>query len=458
MKKLLPLTLALALAIPSALPARAASFPDVKESDWFYSYVNDLSDTGVVNGYPDGTFGPENLVRWDEALKLILLAAGESAQAPTGDGWASGYLTLAEERGYLAPGYYDLTQPISRQDVCILASRALRLGMPQGTVTFPDCGDPEILALAEAGIVQGIQQGDTLMFCGEQSLHRHEISAIIWRMQQYAGNPVTPPDSGDNNNNNGSNPGGDTPAGPGTTGKIPYRDQYLDALEGVPVFSHDPTSFYLSDGRMYTTDPDLTLLQGIDVSSHQGIVDWELVREDGIDFAMLRVGYRGYSVGSLNKDPNFTMNIENAQRAGLPVGVYFFSQAITVEEAREEAAFVLEALSGYDIQMPVVFDWEVIGTSKARTDGLSTATLGACAQAFCQMVEDAGYQPMIYFNVDTGYKNYDLRDIVRWPFWLAQYKEQPTFYYDFALWQYTSKGRVNGIQGNVDMDVYFVQR
>ena len=105
MKKLLPLTLALALAIPSALPARAASFPDVKETDWFYSYVTDLSDTGVVNGYPDGTFGPENLVRWDEALKLILLAAGESAQAPTGDGWASGYLTLAEERGYLAPGY-----------------------------------------------------------------------------------------------------------------------------------------------------------------------------------------------------------------------------------------------------------------------------------------------------------------------------------------------------------------
>ena len=97
MKKLLPLTLALALAIPSALPARAASFPDVKETDWFYSYVTDLSDTGVVNGYPDGTFGPENLVRWDEALKLILLAAGESAQAPTGDGWASGYLTLAEE-------------------------------------------------------------------------------------------------------------------------------------------------------------------------------------------------------------------------------------------------------------------------------------------------------------------------------------------------------------------------
>ena len=127
-----------------------------------------------------------------------------------------------------------------------------------------------------------------------------------------------------------------------------------------------------------------------------------------------------------------------------------------VEEALEEADFVLEAIRDCNITGPVVFDWEVIGKKEARTYGLDTDTLCAAANAFCSRIREAGYQPMIYFNAYAGYVKYDLSRVLDYPFWFAQYKAQPDFYYDFQLWQYTSSGKVDGIQGNVDMDVWLL--
>ena len=144
------------------------------------------------------------------------------------------------------------------------------------------------------------------------------------------------------------------------------------------------------------------------------------------------------------------------EQNGLRVGAYIFSQAITVEEAVQEADFLLEILAGKPIDGPVVFDWEVIGTKDARTYGLDTDTLCAAANAFCRRIEQAGYSPMIYFNSYAGYVKYDLSEIMEYPFWFAQYKEQPDFYYNFQMWQYTSSGKVNGIDGNVDLDVWML--
>lgn len=215
----------------------------------------------------------------------------------------------------------------------------------------------------------------------------------------------------------------------------------------------------------FSTDPDTgritclsrIALTGIDVSSHQGEVDWTAVAGDGIQFAMLRVGNRGYSQGSLNTDARFEENYAAAVENGLQVGAYFFSQAISVEEAEEEAQYTLDVLNGREMNLPVVFDWEPITEEEARTDGLDTETITACALAFCQRIQEGGYSSAVYFNASLGYLQYDYAQLSQLDSWYAQYDESwPTFAYAFDLWQYSKTGSVEGIGGNVDMDLYFL--
>ena len=140
------------------------------------------------------------------------------------------------------------------------------------------------------------------------------------------------------------------------------------------------------------------------------------------------------------------------------MGAYFFSQAVSVAEAQEEAYHVLDKLRGHEITGPVVFDWEVIGKSEARTYGIETGVLCAAANAFCKIIEDAGYDAMIYITDYAGYVKYDLSEVMDYPLWYARYDvDAPSFYYDFAMWQYSSKGSVDGIKGNVDMDIWFIK-
>ena len=141
---------------------------------------------------------------------------------------------------------------------------------------------------------------------------------------------------------------------------------------------------------------------------------------------------------------------------GMEVGVYFFSQALTPAEAEEEARFVLENLNGAYLEYPVVYDWEVISASGARTAGLSNTTLTDCAVTFCQSVAMAGYTPMIYYNLPVGYTHYQLDRLVGYDVWFAQYASTPSMYYNYRIWQYSDKGSVPGIEGNVDMDLAFI--
>ena len=144
--------------------------------------------------------------------------------------------------------------------------------------------------------------------------------------------------------------------------------------------------------------------------------------------------------------------------AGRETGVYFFSQAVTVEEAREEAQFLLDMLKDFDFNGPVVFDWENIDYDTARTDGVGSAMVTAMANAFCQEVESAGYQPMIYFNRYIAYLIYELGGVADYPFWIAEYGETPEFYYDYQIWQYTDSGKVDGISGPVDMNIRLTRK
>ena len=237
---------------------------------------------------------------------------------------------------------------------------------------------------------------------------------------------------------------------------LTYRDQQLLVLEDVDRNQYAPEDFSTdSRGWLQYQSGGRRAAQGIDVSFYQGEIDWQAVADSGVEFAMIRVGYRGYSQGGLQLDERFQENMDGALAAGLDVGVYFFSQATSVLEAEEEADFVLSAIRGYPIKYPVVFDWEFIDGAEARTDGMDGETMTQCAAAFCELVSVAGYTPMIYFNQELGYLFYQLDQLDASQFWLAEDDAKPDFFYDFEMWEYTHTGVVPGIQGNVDLNLAF---
>ena len=238
----------------------------------------------------------------------------------------------------------------------------------------------------------------------------------------------------------------------------PLRDNngnVIPVYSDVELSSLDPSLFFVDEnGRMQYNDPAVKVYTGIDVSVFQGEVDFSAVKADGIDFVMLRVGYRGYGEkGSLNEDENFRKNCESACAAGLKVGAYFFSQAISPEEAAEEAEYVLSIIKDYNITYPVAYDWEAIDYDEARTDGLDNEMITKCACAFCDKIAAAGYDTVVYFNRSLGYFSYDLSLVKNHYFWLAEYGGTPSFIYDFRIWQYTKTGSVSGITGDVDLNI-----
>lgn len=227
----------------------------------------------------------------------------------------------------------------------------------------------------------------------------------------------------------------------------PWEYSYAPAAE--PFF--DPTRFRQESGRyIYEGEAGVARATGVDVSDHQGAIDWQAVAADGIDFAMIRVGWRGNTEGYLHEDICFEQNYAGACEAGLPCGVYFFSQAVTVDEAREEATFALELLAGRELAYAVVFDYEPTGEHRiANIDG---ATATACTRAFCDIIAEGGYEPMIYGNrYDLGYLDAAQLSDVR--VWFAEYAQIPTREEPFSLWQYTSSGSVAGIGTPVDLNL-----
>lgn len=232
---------------------------------------------------------------------------------------------------------------------------------------------------------------------------------------------------------------------------IPNHTDIAKSVLSPELFVRD------GNGRMTYSDPAVKTYTGIDVSVFQGDIDWDAVKNDGIDFVMLRVGYRGYGQkGIMGKDDKFDSNYEGAKKAGLKVGAYFFSQATNESEAREEAAFVLDAVRDCPLDYPIAYDWEFVDNGEARTNGMTSEDITVCAKAFCEAIKSAGKVPVIYFNCETGYFNYDLPQVKDYGFWLAEYYDTPSFYYNYKMWQYSKTGSVDGISGDVDMNISIV--
>ena len=193
---------------------------------------------------------------------------------------------------------------------------------------------------------------------------------------------------------------------------------------------------------------------GIDVSEHQKNIDWEEVKASGVDYVMIRLGYRGYTEGRLYMDTYFDQHYRGAKEAGLDVGVYFFSQATTVREACSEARFVLAVLGWRELDMGIAFDWEFVN-GDARTAAMDGRTMTDCAIAFCDIISAAGHAPMVYFNQYQVDNYYILDELTDYDFWLAKYADEMNFDYPVKMWQYTDSGTVPGIPIPVDVNLYW---
>lgn len=248
-----------------------------------------------------------------------------------------------------------------------------------------------------------------------------------------------------------------------TTGnKIQINDStlgeiWITELDGVPKNELDNNNFTADNTYKYYSDNGKAAsLEGIDISSYSGDVNWEKVKNSGADFVIVRIGGRGYGKeGALYTDDRALEYIEGAHNAGLKVGGYFFSQAINAEEAAEEADYVKSILGDIKLEFPVAYDWEIIKDEDARTDNVSAAEATNCARAFCDRIVEHGYKTMLYSPSRELYFKYDLSRLADIDIWYCEYSNVPTFYYRFSMWQYSSTGKVDGIDADVDLNICF---
>ena len=228
----------------------------------------------------------------------------------------------------------------------------------------------------------------------------------------------------------------------------------------VSLNSYNTENFRIDKGFMAYFDENGEKIShlGCDLSYHNKNVNFDELKAAGCEFVMLRCGYRGYSAGGLAKDEKFDTYASEAQRVGLKIGVYFFTQALTVEEAKEEAEFTLSLIENYDISYPVAFDTEYIDDEEARTNTteISDELRSDICVAFCERISEEGYYPMIYASENWFRRSLELEPIRKYDFWAPQYLEENDFLYDFTMWQYTDEGEIPGVSGPVDLDISMV--
>lgn len=431
---------ALALTLPM-VPARAAAttYWDVSGHAWYSGAVAFCQRYSLMDGLSDGSFAPDGQMTRAALAEALYRLAG----SPTQEGEDLPFTDVGPDHPNLAAirwakasgvvsGYEDGAfgpeDPITREQIAALLWN--QQGGPQadGAAPFGDRDSISGWAQAAADWAYGakmMQGSDTGDFLPRDNTTRAQGAAVVMNYAQAF---------------YGLRQGYDLPA---PQPMSPNR--YLDA-----AFRLDERGYLSYAGGERCT-------RGLDVSSHQKEVDWAKVAAAGMDFAMIRVGYRGYGSGLIVKDDYFDANMRGALANGLEVGVYFYSQAINPREAEEEARQVLEWIKDYRITYPVVFDWEEQDLEGARSQGADGNTVTACALAFCKLISDAGYLPMLYGSPKKVYSGgIQLEYLQDYPFWLAHYTKDtaPTsFQYNYHMWQYTSSGQVDGIEGRVDLNL-----
>ena len=403
------------------VPETVESLPfsdDAKIPDYARGAVAVVSGAGFVSGDAEGRFRPEDPITRAEFVSILgrmvnvlLLEGGEYSED------LEGTVMLSAEDG------------AEFSEMHIGGDLIISPGVTENVVLYEVTLDGEIVNLSEAEVVI------------ETAEEEIEEKPAILPEDVYKPTKTT----------------GET---------ILFRDKYT-----VPIYKDrkllkiKERHLEWDDDRIVYTGSRYDTRFGIDVSAYQNRatedgIDWEAVADDGVDFAMIRVGFRGTSTGSLNADAFYAENIEGAMDAGIETGVYFFAQAITVEEAIEEAEFVLELLEDHEIDGPIAYDWEMHDATY-RVYGTPPEMATACAIAFCERIEEEGYDAMIYAGSYVSYLKYDQGAISKYLSWYPEYKTEnsesllPSFIYQMDYWQFSSKCTIDGIDGYVDGNIHF---
>lgn len=221
------------------------------------------------------------------------------------------------------------------------------------------------------------------------------------------------------------------------------------------TYNFDETLVSEENYTYYTVNGEKACRVGIDVSKFQGTIHWNEVKESGVDYAFVRLGFRGYGTGAMVMDETFQSNVIGARNAGLDVGVYFYSQATTYEEGVEEAQYVLNNIRAFNINYPIVYDTEDTQDESARTANLSVEARTDAAVGFCETIKQAGYEPAIYSNRRWFALSLDVERLKDYTWWYAQYANEPDFPYQYRFWQYSQSGTVPGISQPVDLNIEF---
>lgn len=224
----------------------------------------------------------------------------------------------------------------------------------------------------------------------------------------------------------------------------------------VKKSAYSASGFSSANGRIRYEDRRYRSVPGIDVSAYQGDVDWEKVKASGVDFVIIRLGYRSSSDGSLHEDERYRENLKGAASAGLNVGVYFFSQAVSDDEAVKEAKFVIRRIRGKGVSYPVAYDMEPLKGSRMLK--LKKKEKTEAADAFCTIIKKNGYKPMVYGNPTWLNRDLDMRYLTRYSTWLAHYTSGTDYAGEYKMWQYSDRGKVSGIKGRVDLDIFFMKK
>lgn len=462
----------------------AGTFSDLSGNYWEDAILK-LHASGVYLGNNGQALAGDTITR-QQAVTMIARAfniSGESATVYYLDAdqvadYAKPYLAEMSALGYItdsSDGYFRPTDAITRAEIVTILDNMIEVLIQTSTTYTQDVEGTVMVNAAEGACLQDMTiTGDLILapgVTGTVTLENVTIrgavrnfgSAMVTDLSQRPEEPEQPP----------AIQPGDVYTPSETTGEyLTYSNQQIPIYAGVERNRFSQGDFMWDPDRpdrlIYTGD-DYRTRFGIDVSAYQNrasannTIDWEAAKADGVEFAMVRIGLRGYGSGSIMEDAFYAQNIDGAMAAGIETGVYFFAQAITVEEAIEEADFVISLLEGHEIDGPVAYDWEM-HDSTYRVYGTTPEMATACAVAFCERIEEAGYDAMVYAGQYVSYIKYDQGALEPYLSWYPEYKSEssellyPTLYYHMDYWQYSSKCSVAGIGGNVDVNLQFIRR
>lgn len=484
------------------------TFSDTAGTYWESSILK-LNAAGVYLG-SEGKALPGNTITRQQGAAMVARAFhidAETTTIPYSDaeqvaGYARPYIAEMSARGWFSEiqdGNFRPTDPLTRAELVSLLNHMIDvLVQESGSHSGDTAGSLLISAPGGAALENMTVAGDLIIapgVTGEVTLKNVTVQGSVRNFSSVTPRVIEETDPGGTTEpTNPDEPfdwgivvvpitpaeGTEQPAGPGIRPSEVYTPGFTTggtiAYDGkqIPIYADREASrlgegdFYWEGDRLVYQGSEFRTRFGIDVSAYQNrasenqTIDWEAVAGDGVEFAMVRVGLRGYSTGAISEDAFYRQNIQGAMDAGIETGVYFFAQAITVEEAIEEADFVIERLRDLNINGPVAYDWEM-SNSSYRVYGTPPEMATACAVAFCQRIAEAGYQPMVYAGTYVSYIKYDQGALAPYLSWYPEYKSEsseklyPTLYYQMDYWQYSSKCSVAGIGGNVDVNLQFLR-